>query len=385
MVKRVILKEILYLMEKYPVVAVTGPRQSGKTTFLKESFPGFKYVSLEDPRVRNFFTSDPTGFWNEYNEKVIFDEAQRLPELFSYIQNAVDESGKMGQFILSGSQNFQLLENITQSLAGRVALFKLFPFDFTEMKSAGLLSDNFEDCLVRGFYPALFSRDLDSSRFYANYIQTYVERDIVSIVNVRDLKQFRMFLRLCAGRIGQLLNLNSLANECGISQPTAKSWLNILEASYIIFQLTPYHKNFNKRVVKTPKLYFYDTGLACHLLNIKKGGDLMLNPYKGNLFENLIIAELQKQSDHNSLNKEFYFWRDSNGHEVDLVSMVGLQYDIYEIKSSKTILSDHFAGLKHFKELAQEDVLSSTLYYAGNENANRTNYIIKPWNQTEFT
>ena len=315
---------------------------------------------------------------------MIFDEAQRLPELFSYIQNIVDESGKMGQFILSGSQNFQLLENITQSLAGRVALLKLFPFDFTEMKSAGLLSESFEDSLVRGFYPAMFSRDLDSSRFYTDYIQTYVERDIVNIVNVRDLKQFRMFLRLCAGRVGQLINMNSLANECGISQPTAKSWLNILEASYIIFQLTPFHKNFNKRVVKTPKLYFYDTGLACHLLNIKKGDDLKLHPYKGNLFENLIIAELQKQSDHNSLNKEFYFWRDSNGHEIDLVSMVGLAFDIYEIKSSRTILSDQFSGLRYFKELAKDEVLSSTLYYAGNETHNRTGYHIKPWNQTEF-
>ncbi|MCP9770172.1 ATP-binding protein [Lacihabitans sp. LS3-19] len=381
MIQRHILSSLKKLINKFPVIAVTGPRQSGKTTFLKESFPDYKYVSLEDPRVKAFFKKDPTGFLAEYGDKVIFDEAQGLPELFSYIQTIVDNSGKMGQFILSGSQNFHLMQNITQSLAGRVAIFKLFPFDFLELEKAGLLSENYEEALIKGFYPAIYNRNLSSTDFYNNYLQTYVERDITTLVNVRDLSKFRAFIRLCAARVGQLLNLNDIANGCGISQPTAKSWLSILETSYIVFQLTPYFQNFNKRIVKSPKIYFFDTGLLCHLLGIKKAQDLLLNPYKGSLFENLTIAQLYKESAHNAINNEYYFWRDSNGHEVDLLSIEGLKYHIFEIKSSKTILSEQFKGLDHFEEFAKDYVLSKTLIYGGKDNQKRTNYIIKPWNK----
>jgi uncharacterized protein len=381
--KRQILNSFNELLSKYPILAITGPRQSGKTTFLKESFPNYKYVSLESPSEREFFERDPQGFLKEYNENIIFDEAQRIPELFSYIQTIVDQSGKMGQFILSGSQNFHLISIITQSLAGRVAIFKLFPFDFTELREAGLMPSNYAEVLVRGFYPALYQRDISSRVFYNNYIQTYVERDIAQLINIRDVKLFRMFLRLCAARVGQLLNLSSLANDCGITQPTAKAWLSILETSYIVFQLPPYYANFSKRIVKSPKLYFYDTGLVSHMLGIKEPDDLLMSPFKGFLFENLIIAEMYKQSEHKSLQREYCFWRDSNGHEVDLLSLNGLKYDAYEIKASKTILAEQFKGLDYFKNLASDLVLSSSLIYAGEQSQKRTNYNVYTWSQAE--
>ena len=256
---------------KFPVLAVTGPRQSGKTTLLKSLFPDYRYVSLENPDIRAFAEEDPVGFMAEYESNVILDEAQRVPQLFSYIQTAVDESGQMGQFILSGSQNFHLLQSITQTLAGRVALFKLLPLDVQELSAAGLLLEDYADATVRGFYPAIFHRDIDSTVFYANYLQTYIERDVTELVNIKDVQGFRTFVGLCASRAGQLLNVNALANECNIAYATAKAWLAILESSYITFLLHPYHENFGKRLVKTPKLYFYDTGLLCHLLGVEDG------------------------------------------------------------------------------------------------------------------
>lgn len=287
----------------------------------------------------------------------------------------------MGQFILSGSQNFQLLQNITQSLAGRVALFKLLPFDFTELKNVNLLTNDYPDILIKGAYPALYDRQIPSDVFYANYIQTYVERDAVELIHIRDLRQFRAFLGLCAVRVGQLLNISALANECGISQPTAKAWLSILESSYITFQLPPYFKNFSKRIVKSPKLYFYDTGLVCHLLGIKTDGDLVYNPLKGSLFENLIIAEFHKQNEHRYQHMDFYFWRDSNGNEVDLLRPHAMTFDIFEIKSSQTIMSDQFKGLKFLQEIAQEAVAAKTLIYGGNEIQYRSHYKVLGWNQ----
>lgn len=379
LVSRDIEKVIRIQTAKYPVIAVTGPRQSGKTTLLKTLFADYRYISLENPDNRAFATDDPVGFLKDYNEHVILDEVQQAPRLFSYIQTIVDESQQMGQFILSGSQNFQLLSNITQSLAGRVALFKLLPFDFAEMKSGNLLAESFPEACLNGFYPAIYDRNINPTTFYANYVQTYVQRDVTELTNVRDLRQFRTLLSLCAARTGQLLNLSSLANECGITQPTAKAWLSILESSYITFQLQPFYRNFSKRVVKTPKIYFYDTGLLCHLLGIRDIATFNESPLRGNIFENMITAELYKQNEHRSLHRDYWFWRDSNGHEIDLLTQNGNLYDIFEIKSTQTIMPEHFKGLNYFSEISENKTGQKTLIYGGSTNQSRTQYSVSGW------
>jgi hypothetical protein len=381
-VKRTIESSIKYYAKKYPVLAVTGPRQSGKTTMLKTMFPKYTYISLENPDLREFATTDPNGFFKYYSGNLILDEIQQTPALFSYIQTLVDASGKMGQFILSGSQNFHLMQHITQSLAGRVALFKLLPFDFEELQQANLLTDNYEEILVKGSYPAIFDRALSSKVFYANYLQTYVEKDLKQLIDVRDLRQFRNFISLCAARSGQLVNLNSLGNECGISQPTAKAWLSVLESSYIVFLLQPYHVNFNKRIVKTPKLYFYDTGLLCHLLKITNPQSIQLHPLKGSLFENLIVAEAFKQNDHKYLHADFCFWRDASGNEVDLLVEHNDKLSIVEIKASSTIKNEHFKGLNYFGALEGSNVKSKNLIYTGALNQKRSQLNVVSWKET---
>jgi len=379
MINRQIQASIEEFRTKYPILAITGPRQAGKTTLLKNLFKDYTYVSLENPDIRNFAETDPVAFLARYSGQVIFDEVQRVPLLFSYIQTIVDASGQMGQFILSGSQNFQLLQEITQSLAGRMALFKLLPFDFRELEGEDLLPESYLKTIIQGFYPAIFDRQIPPMVFFANYLQTYVERDVVELINVKDLRLFRNFLSLCAGRLGQLLNISALANECGVSQPTAKAWLSVLENSYLIFLLPPFYRNFNKRIVKTPKLYFYDTGLACHLLTIREQDALQIHPLKGALFENLVIAEKMKQVFHRYTHEEYYFWRDSNGHEVDLLKPEGNHFDIFEIKSTQTIMSGHFRGLAFLKEIAADAVRNKTLIYGGLEDQDRTNYYVKSW------
>lgn len=368
------------LLPKYPIIALTGPRQSGKTTLLKKIFPDYQYLSLEDTDLRFFAESDPVGFLKKYPEQIIFDEAQRVPTLFSYLQTAVDKSGKMGQFILSGSQNFHLMSSITQSLAGRVALFKLLPLDFHELTQAGLLDNEWKEQLLKGCYPAIYDRKINSSVFYSNYLQTYIDRDVRELSRVQDLRLFRNFLALCAARTGQLLNLSNLANECGISQPTAKSWLSVLESSYIVFQLQPYFQNFNKRISKTPKLYFYDTGLACFLLDIRESADLDNPTLLGSLFENLVVAEFYKQNYHQYCLKEYWFWRDAQGNEVDLLSKSGQMFELFEVKSTQTILPALFKGLDYFSTLAGDKVKEKTLIYGGQENQDRTHYKVRAWN-----
>lgn len=377
--KRTLKKSIVFYLDKYPVIALTGPRQSGKTTFLKDEFPDYRYVNLENPDTRNFAETDPNSFLKLYDKYVIFDEVQRAPQLFSFIQTLVDDSRIMGQYILSGSQNFQLLQNITQSLAGRVALFKMMPFDFSELKSAGLLDPDFTVNLQKGFYPAIYDRNIPSKMFYSNYIQTYVERDLTEIIHVRDLKLFRNFISLCAGRAGNVINLNSLANECGISQPTAKSWLSVLESSFIVFQLQPYFSNMNKRVTKSSKLYFYDSGLLCHLLKMNDAGSIQLSAHKGSIFENMIVAEYVKSNYHLNLLREFWFWRDSAGHEIDLLWQDDERLNLIEIKATQTIMGDLFKGMSYFENLAPQLVKSKSLVYAGLENQQRTNQNVVSW------
>ncbi|RPA66729.1 ATP-binding protein [Cyclobacteriaceae bacterium YHN15] len=380
LISREIVSAIKKISPKYPILALTGPRQSGKTTLLKSLFPDYRYVSLENPDNRNFAESDPNGFFKEFHSRVIFDEVQRVPELFSYIQNIVDDrSGEMGIYVLSGSQNFHLMHSITQSLAGRVAIFKLFPFDLKELKNVGLMGEDYLNSIIKGFYPAIYDRDIPSKVFYSNYIQTYINRDISELVAIRDLRIFQNFLALCATRAGQLLNLNALANECGISQPTAKTWLSALEQSFIIFQLYPYHKNFNKRVVKTPKLYFYDTGLLCHLLKISKTESLLTHPIKGALFENMMIAEYVKQMHHQSNPQDLWFWRDAAGNEIDLMVDKGDQIDIIEFKASQTIKTQMFDGLSKFEEISQIKNLNKSLVYGGTTSQKRSAGNLVSW------
>lgn len=379
-IQRTLVEPIKIMMEKYPIVAVTGPRQSGKTTLLKTMFPDYTYVSLEKPDVREFATNDPNGFFQKYSTKVIFDEAQRVPSLFSYLQTIVDDSGIMGQFILSGSQNFQLLQNITQSLAGRVALFQLFPFDFDELNSSNLLEDDYQSAMIKGFYPAIYDRNIDPKTFYYNYIQTYVQRDVVELIEIKNVSLFKKFLTLLASRAGQLINFNSLANDCGVSQPTIKSWVSVLESSYLVFTLQPYFENIGKRLIKTPKVYFYDTGLLCYLLGVKNSDELSTHPLKGSLFENMIVSEYIKKMHHTHNIHDVWFWRDVAGHEVDLVTKEGGKVQIYEIKSSSTVMQNHFNGLSYFANMHPSFEIEKKLIYSGKENQKRSSGEVIAWN-----
>jgi predicted AAA+ superfamily ATPase len=379
MISRSIYDRILDTLREYPILAITGPRQSGKTTLLKTMLQGYTYVNLENPENRTFAEMDTKGFLDKYNDKVIFDEAQNVPALFSYLQGIVDENQVMGQFILSGSQNFQLTERITQSLAGRVAIFRLLPFDMDEMSKANWLSEDLGEAMTKGFYPAIFERGMDHDRYYTNYIETYVTRDISQLINIKDARSFRNFLKLCAVRAGQLLNLSDLARDAGISHTTANNWMSILETSYIIYQLPPYFKNYGKRLIKSPKLYFYDVGLLCHLLGIRKSNISPMHPSYGHVFENLIITELIKKNEHRELLRDYYFWRDSKGHEVDLMYHDGDVLHIYEIKSSSTIQSRMFEGLEYFTKISTEPIEEKVVVYGGVEVQNRTEFTVVPW------
>ncbi|MBX3240350.1 MAG: ATP-binding protein [Chitinophagaceae bacterium] len=383
-IPRTLTKYIQLQQSKFPVLAVTGPRQSGKTTLLKHLFPEYQYISLENPDNRSFATDDPGGFLATYPEKVILDEVQQAPALFSYLQTHVDTRGQMGAFVLSGSQNFHLLKSITQTLAGRAALFRLLPFDTEELNRENLLPGSFAGACIKGFYPAIYDREIDPPVFYANYIQTYIERDVAQLINVDSMNSFRTFLGLCAGRAGQLLNLNALANECGISQPTAKSWLSILQSSYLVFLLHPYHENFGKRLIKSPKLYFYDTGLLCYLLQLYTPEELLLNRLKGNIFENMVVGNIQKLNEHHYRHKSYYFWQDSKGMEVDLLQKTADGFNTYEIKATQTLTSELFKGLQRFEALAQPGKVISHLIYGGEKSLQRSGATVMGWNDTSI-
>ncbi len=378
-IERQLVKAIKLYSKKFPVLALTGPRQSGKTTLLKSLFSKYEYVSIEDIDVRKFFHQDPRGFFNRYNKYIIFDEAQRLPELFSYIQTIVDKSNIMGQYILSGSQNFHLMEIITQSLAGRVGIFRLYPFDTNELKSANLLPSNYASVMLKGFYPAIYSRNINTKVYYENYINTYIERDTSQLINLKDARAFKNFLGLCATRAGQLLNLYSMARDCGITAPTAKAWLSVLESSYIVYQLPPYFNNYAKRILKSSKLYFYDTGLLCHLLKIRTVKELETDSIKGAIFENMMVMEFIKQSAHKNSPQDFWYWRDSEGNEIDLIKQDSRKLDIYEIKCTHTILPNGYKGLDYFEKLAKDNIKSKTLIYVGDENQKRTRLNVLKW------
>ncbi len=352
MVDRTLKAKLLDLATKYPVITLTGPRQSGKSTLLKHTFPDFEYVSLEDIDMRGFAQNDPRGFLASYPSHVIIDEVQRVPQLLSYIQTHVDDKGEVGMYMLAGSQNFLLMESINQSLAGRTAILRLLPFSRHELTQAQIAPTSLNDQIFMGSYPRLYDKQIAPSDFYPSYIQTYVERDVRLLRNIGDLSTFVRFVKLCAGRIGQLLNLSSIANECGISTPTATAWVSVLEASYICYLLKPDWNNYAKRLVKSPKLYFYDTGLACSLLGIESAKQLVTHYLRGELFENMVINEFIKQSWNTGRQEDLRFWRDSQGNEIDLLVYNNSQVEAYEIKSGQTLSTDYFKSLTKWSGLS---------------------------------
>jgi predicted AAA+ superfamily ATPase len=362
---RLITSKIFSLKDKFPVLAITGPRQSGKSTLIQNIFPDKPYVTLEDPDIRSLATEDPRGFLSNYPDGAILDEVQHVPQLFSYIQGIVDKSDKTGMFILSGSQNFLLMESITQSLAGRVAIFRLLPFSYAELQDTKFKTGNTNQWIFKGGYPRIYDKNIAPADFYPNYIQTYLERDVRELKAVNDLPAFIKFLKMCAARVGNLLNISSLANDCGISPNTAKAWLSVLEASYVIYLLQPFHSNFNKRLIKSPKLYFYDTGLACSLLNIEKDEQLQTHFLRGGLFENMVIAETLKHFYNAGKQAPCFFWQDKLGREIDLILETANKIIPIEIKSGMTLSKDYFKNLSYWNKLSGNSEDNSFVVYAG--------------------
>lgn len=358
----------LSLLSKFPLLAITGPRQSGKTTFARKLKPDYTYVNLELPEARDFAKSDPLGFLRAYQNGVILDEVQWVPELFSYLQVLTDDRNIPGEYILTGSQNFLLSNQITQSLAGRVAMLNLLPFSMAEL-STQIKDQDWETIVVNGGYPRKYQFDIAPSDYYPNYIQTYIERDVRQILNVMDLGNFQKFLQLLAGRVGQVFSQSNFSNELGIDQKTVNSWLTVLETSFIAFRLPAYYRNFNKRILKTPKVYFYDTGVLCSLLGIKNSQDMNVHFARGPLFENLVILELMKKEMNAGIIPSLYYWRDSNQNEVDLLQEKDGNLIAVEIKSSETYHSDFLKGLKTFQKTVPES--KAKLIYAGNLNQER--------------
>ncbi|MBO0935587.1 ATP-binding protein [Fibrella sp. HMF5335] len=370
MIPRQLTERASALLQKYPIITITGPRQSGKTTLAKLLRPNYRYVSLESLTEREFARQDPKGFLETYQDGVILDEVQYVPELFSQLQVVTDERQRIGEYILTGSQNFLLMEQITQSLAGRVAVFNLLPLSWSELANTPYAPTSWESYMVGGSYPRKLVQDIDAVGFYDSYLQTYVERDVRQVKNILNLGLFQRFIYLLAGRIGQLFNQQSLAVELGVDNKTVNAWLTVLETSFIAYRLQPYYQNFSKRIVKTPKVYFYDTGLAAYLLGIRSEADLAVHFARGSLFENLVINELTKNWLNQGKRPAFYFWSDQSSHEVDLVIDRGVKLTAIEIKSGKTIQPDFFKGLQYFGKLASSP--DAFLIYGGNDVQHRT-------------
>ncbi|NOS94101.1 MAG: ATP-binding protein [Cyclobacteriaceae bacterium] len=364
------------LVSEFKAIAITGPRQSGKTTMVKLFFPEKPYVSLENPADRNLALSDPVSFLSAYPEGAVLDEAQKAPELFSYLQGILDNSNQKGRFILTGSNNFLLLESISQSLAGRVAYVDLLPFSISESKICPQPPISLEEHIFLGGYPAIVHDRTKWDAWFASYVRTYIERDVRLIKNISDLGSFQRFLYLCAGRIGQQINLTNLANDTGVDHKTIQSWLGILQASYIVYTLPPYYKNFNKRLTKSAKLYFYDTGLACYLLGIKNHNELINHGYRGALFENFIIVEMLKNRFNKGQRSNLFYWRDSSGNEIDVLIDQGSTQIPVEIKSAATLNMDFFKGLNYWQKLTGQT--EGYIVYSG-EAKKHKNYSIINW------
>jgi len=380
MISREISKTILTYAGQYPVVTITGPRQSGKTTLARMVFPDKLYISLESPEERDFARNDPKGFLARLDQGAILDEIQRVPDLLSYLQVLVDESQQAGRFILTGSQNFELLDTVSQSLAGRTALARLLPFSLEEIGRITKPPDSVDALLYTGGYPRIYDHHLNPTEALSFYFNTYVERDLRQLINVRDLARFEMFMKLCATRTGQVLNLSSLGNDCGVSHNTIKNWLSILEASYIIKLLQPFYNNLGKRLIKSPKLYFYDTGLAAFLLGIRQKEHVAVHPLRGALFENLVISELLKKRFNQGKTDNLYYLRDSRGREVDVLLDYGVYVDMVEIKSGQTLARNFFRGLHHFRKMYPQ-TRNCFLIYGGNQARIQEEVKTVPWQE----
>lgn len=364
MIKRAITAELHTLVNEYPVVTILGPRQSGKTTLAKEFLPGYDYSSLESPDERQFAQQDPNAYLGQFSGRVIIDEIQRVPELLSYIQVKVDENMYNGRYVLTGSHQLRLREAVSQSLAGRTAILNLLPFSIAELKQAGIEFDTFEEYCFTGFLPRIYDQSQRPGTAYSNYYQTYVERDVRQLINIKELSLFEKLLKLIAGRVGQIIDYSSLANDVGVSVNSIKNWISILEASFILYKLSPYFENFGKRVIKSPKYYFTDVGLLCFLLGIRNKSHITRDPLVGSIFENMVVIECLKSRYNQGSLPDLYYYRDSNGNEVDIIFQKGRDLVALEIKSASTFTSSQITGLKRFCKLTSR-VSNSYLVYNG--------------------
>jgi len=372
LIERELSKSINKSAKGFPVITITGPRQSGKTTFAKMMFPDYDYVTLEDPNMREYAISDPNDFINKYSNKVIIDEFQRVPQLTSYLQGHIDTINEPGMYILTGSNQFEHLHSVSQTLAGRTAVLKLLPFSYNELYSGKRTDENIYDIMIKGWYPRIFDQELQYSTFYNSYFETYIQRDVRSIVNVQNLNDFQRFVRLCAGRTGQIVNFSNLANEVGVTYNTIKGWISVLQASYVIELLHPYYRNYNKRIIKNPKLYFLDTGLACNLIGINKPEHLETHPIRGEIFETFVYSELLKNKYNRSLGSNLYFFRDSNNNEIDFLSESGAGLIPIEVKLNSTPRKVHFKNIEYFNKLT-DNIVQNYLIYSGIKNEHRYN------------
>ena len=368
MIPRMLASKMAFLAASFPVVTLTGPRQSGKSTLVRSVFENYRYVSLEDSDMRSAAEDDPRSFLERFDSNVILDEVQRVPDLFSYMQGVVDRNEKPGQFILSGSQNFLLLRSISQSLAGRVAILHLLPLSYTELAEAGMVPSSMDTFLFRGGYPRLVVNDIDPADFFPNYVSTYLDRDIREELGVKKITEFNTFVTMCATRVGEVLNVSALANDCDVSVSTAREWLSILEASFIVFRLLPYQRNYGKRLVKAPKLYFYDTGLAANLLGIESAEQLFTSDVRGHLFENAVVLEVIKNYQAQGKVPKLFYWRDSNSNEIDLIIEKGgsPRYAV-EVKSSATYRPTAFNVLERIAPILGIPRERRFLVYGGDE------------------
>ena len=381
MIERTISPYLISLFDQYPFVTVTGPRQSGKTTLCRATFPDLKYANLEAPEQREFAQRDPNGFLAQLEGGAILDEIQRVPEILSYLQVLADEHGGNGLFVLTGSEQFSVSDAINQSLAGRTALLRLLPFSFAELKHTGS-SDRINDVLHSGFYPRIHDQGLKPSQALGDYFETYVERDVRMVSDIRDLSSFQRFVRLCAGRVGQLVNLSSLGADAGVSHTTAREWLAVLEASYVVFRLSPFHANIRKRLVKSPKLYFYDVGLASYLIGIEHAEQITTHPLRGALFENAVVIEALKHRFNQGRRSNLSFFRDSKGLECDLLYETGHGVCAVEVKAGATVASDYFKGLTRISALLP-DIVNKAVVYGGSERQRRSDADVVPLTELE--
>lgn len=381
MIPRIAENTLKNLASQFRAVALVGPRQSGKSTLAKTAFPGKQYVSLENPEVKQSALEDPKGFLKRFEQGAIIDEAQRVPELFNYLQQILDESNERGKFILSGSNNFLMLEKITQSLAGRIGYLDLLPFSYQELFTQSA-TKTIDDLIFEGGYPAVAYEGIDPRFWFPAYVRTYIERDVRQIKNVTDLSTFQRFMFLCASRIGQQVNLSNLAIECGIDHKTAQSWLSVMQASYIVHLLPPYYKNYTKRIIKSPKLYFYDTGLACYLLAIEAAKNLINHAQRGALFENYIINELLKTRLNQGLRSNLFYWRDVSGHELDVIVDKNPHPIAIEIKSGMTLNTEYYKGLRFWNQLNPES--QKILVYGGDHSFKQENgFNVTSWKKLD--